>query len=195
MRIQVSGKQMDIGDALRTHVEGRLTEAVGKYFDRPVDALVIFCKDRHQFVADSSVHLSTGMTVQATARADEIYASFESAVERTIEVLADRLGQPPFEPMSKGVSDVHLFAADLDAHASPPQFPTASPWRRLAAAPMDRSGSLVNRGPAKRSGHGPVTVTALDAMSSTAGAPPRTGCPFLPGTLQPSAGQYQSPRR
>jgi len=82
MRIQVSGKQMDIGDALRTHVEGRLTEAVGKYFDRPVDALVIFCKDRHQFVADSSVHLSTGMTVQATARADEIYASFESAVER-----------------------------------------------------------------------------------------------------------------
>jgi ribosomal subunit interface protein len=82
MRIQVSGKQMDIGDALRTHVEDRLTEAVGKYFDRPVDALVTFCKDRHQYVADSSVHLPTGMTVQATARADEIYASFEGAVDR-----------------------------------------------------------------------------------------------------------------
>jgi ribosomal subunit interface protein len=82
MRIQVSGKQMDIGDALRTHVEDRLNEAVGKYFDRPVDAHVIFCKDRHQYVADSSVHLPTGMTVQATARADEIYASFEGAVDR-----------------------------------------------------------------------------------------------------------------
>jgi ribosomal subunit interface protein len=82
MRIQVSGKQMDIGDALRSHVEDRLVEAVGKYFDRPVDALVIFCKDRHQYVADSSVHLSTGMTVQATARADEIYASFEGSVDR-----------------------------------------------------------------------------------------------------------------
>jgi ribosomal subunit interface protein len=82
MRIQVSGKQMDIGDALRTHVEDRLTEAVAKYFDRPVDALVTFCKDRHQFVADSSVHLPTGMTVQATARADEVYASFEGAVDR-----------------------------------------------------------------------------------------------------------------
>lgn len=82
MRIQVSGKQMDIGDALRTHVEDRLGEAVGKYFDRPVDAVVTFCKDRHQFVADSSVHLSTGMTVQATAKADEVYASFEGAVER-----------------------------------------------------------------------------------------------------------------
>jgi len=82
MRIQVSGKQMDIGDALRVHVEGRLNEAVGKYFDRPVEAVVTFTRDRHQFVADSSVHLPTGMTVQATARADEIYASFEGAVDR-----------------------------------------------------------------------------------------------------------------
>jgi ribosomal subunit interface protein len=82
MRIQVSGKQIDIGDALRVHVEGRLNEAVAKYFDRPVDAAVTFWRDRHEFVADSSVHLSTGMTVQATARADEIYASFEGAVDR-----------------------------------------------------------------------------------------------------------------
>ena len=82
MRIQVSCKQMDIGDALRSHVEDRLNEAVGKYFDRPVEALVTFCKDRHQYIADSSVHLPTGITVQATARADEIYASFEGSVDR-----------------------------------------------------------------------------------------------------------------
>lgn len=82
MRIQVSGKQMDIGDALRSHVEDRLGETVGKYFDRPVDAVVTFCRDRHQYVADSSVHLPTGMTVQATAKADEVYACFEGAVER-----------------------------------------------------------------------------------------------------------------
>ena len=49
MRIQVSGKQIDIGDALRTHVEDRLNEAVGKYFDRPVEAIVTFCKDRHEY--------------------------------------------------------------------------------------------------------------------------------------------------
>jgi ribosome hibernation promoting factor len=82
MRIQVSGKQIDIGDALRTHVEDRLTEAVGKYFDRPVEAIVIFARDGYAFIADSSVHLPTGITVQAKARADEIYASFEGAVER-----------------------------------------------------------------------------------------------------------------
>jgi ribosomal subunit interface protein len=82
MRIQVSGKQIDVGDALRTHVEERLNEAVAKYFDRPVEAVVTFCRDRHEFVADSSVHLPTGMTVQATARSEEIYSSFEGAVDR-----------------------------------------------------------------------------------------------------------------
>lgn len=82
MRIQVSGKQIDIGDALRTHVEDRLMVTVGKFFERPVEAVVTFSKDRHEFIADSSVHLSTGMTVQAKARAGEIYASFEGAVER-----------------------------------------------------------------------------------------------------------------
>lgn len=82
MRIQVSGKQIDIGEALRTHVVERLTDAVGKYFDRPVEAVVIFSRDRHEYVSDSSVHLPTGITVQAKARADEIYASFEGSVDR-----------------------------------------------------------------------------------------------------------------
>lgn len=82
MRIQVSGKQIDIGDALRLHVEDRLMETVGKFFERPVDAVVTFSKDRHEFISDSSVHLATGMTVQAKARAGEVYASFEGAVER-----------------------------------------------------------------------------------------------------------------
>jgi ribosomal subunit interface protein len=82
MRIQVSGKQIDVGDALRTHVEGRVTDVVGKYAERAVEAVVIFSRDRHEFVADSSVHLSTGLTVQAKAKGDEIYACFESAMDR-----------------------------------------------------------------------------------------------------------------
>ena len=67
MRIQVSGKQIDIGDALRSHVEERLDEVVGKYFDRPVEAVVTFSATATSSCADSSVHLSTGMTVQAKA--------------------------------------------------------------------------------------------------------------------------------
>jgi ribosomal subunit interface protein len=82
MRIQVSGKQIDIGDALRSHVEDRLIDAVGKYFDRPVEGAVTFSREGHAFVADSSVHLPTGLSVQAKARADDPYAAFEGAVGR-----------------------------------------------------------------------------------------------------------------
>lgn len=82
MRIQVSGKHIDIGEALRGHVEERLEEAVAKYFDRPVDSVVVFSREGHEFVADTSVHLSTGMSGQAKGRASEIYAAFEAAVDR-----------------------------------------------------------------------------------------------------------------
>jgi ribosomal subunit interface protein len=82
MRIQVTGKQIDIGDALRAHVEARVGDVVGKYADRAVEAMAIFSRDRHEFVADASVHLPTGMSAQARARADEIYAAFETAMDR-----------------------------------------------------------------------------------------------------------------
>jgi ribosomal subunit interface protein len=82
MRIQVSGKQIDIGDALRAHVEGRVTEVVGKYTERAVESVVIFSRDGHEYVADGSLHLPSGMTVQAKGRADEVYACFEGAMDR-----------------------------------------------------------------------------------------------------------------
>jgi len=82
MQITVSGKHIDIGDALRTHVEYNLVAAVGKYFERPVDAHVIFSRNGHEFKCDSSVHLPTGLTAQAHAVSNEIYAAFDQAADR-----------------------------------------------------------------------------------------------------------------
>ena len=82
MQIKISGKQIDVGAALRTHVEDNMVAAVGKYFDRPVDAHVVFSRNGHEFKCDSSVHLSTGLTAQAHAVNGEIYAAFEQATDR-----------------------------------------------------------------------------------------------------------------
>ncbi len=82
MRIQVNGKHIDVGEALSTHVETRLVEAVGKYAERPVEAIVTFSKDRHEFACDVSVHLSTGMHAQAKGKAGDVYESFEAGVDR-----------------------------------------------------------------------------------------------------------------
>ncbi|MEO1000138.1 MAG: ribosome-associated translation inhibitor RaiA [Pseudomonadota bacterium] len=82
MRIQVTGKQIDIGDALRSHVEDALTAVSEKYAGRPVEALATFHRQGHLFVADMALHLSTGLHVQANGRADEIYAAAEAALAR-----------------------------------------------------------------------------------------------------------------
>jgi ribosomal subunit interface protein len=82
MRIQVTGKQIDVGDALRGHVTGQLTEAVAKYAERPIEANVTFSRDAHEFVCDATVHLSTGMTAKAESRKTEIYAAFDACLER-----------------------------------------------------------------------------------------------------------------
>ncbi len=82
MQIQVSGKHMDVGNALTTHVNEQLKSTVGKYFDRPVEAHVTFSKDGHEFVANAMVHLATGMIAKASGRNDDVYASFDAALSK-----------------------------------------------------------------------------------------------------------------
>ena len=82
MRYQISGRQIDIGDALQTHVKDCLGVAVDKYAERPTDATVIFSKIAHEFSCEATVHLSTGLTAQASARATEIYAAFDQCCEK-----------------------------------------------------------------------------------------------------------------
>lgn len=82
MRYQISGKQIDIGEALTTHVKAEIGELVEKYAQRPTEAVVVFSKSAHEFVCETVIHLSTGLTVQAKGHAAEIYAGFESCRER-----------------------------------------------------------------------------------------------------------------
>ena len=82
MRYQISGKQIDVGEALQTHVKAELGEVVEKYAQRPTECVVVFSKVAHEFVCESVIHLSTGLTAQAKGHAAEIYAAFESCREK-----------------------------------------------------------------------------------------------------------------
>lgn len=82
MRYQITGKQIDIGEALQTHVKSEMGEILDKYAGRPTDATVIFSKSAHEYVCEAVVHLSTGLTTQAKAHATEIYAAFDAAGEK-----------------------------------------------------------------------------------------------------------------
>ena len=82
MRYQITGKQIDIGDALQTHVKSELNDIVEKYAERPTDANVVFSKSGHEHICEATIHLSTGLTAQAKAHATEIYAAFDECAEK-----------------------------------------------------------------------------------------------------------------
>lgn len=82
MNIQLTGKHIDLGESLSDYLDEKLLECVNKYSENPVDAHIVFSKDRHEFICDITVHLSTGLRTKATGRADEIYASADNALER-----------------------------------------------------------------------------------------------------------------
>jgi ribosomal subunit interface protein len=82
MRYQISGKQINIGDALQTHVKESLGAVMEKYAQRPTDAMVIFSKSGAEYLCEATVHLSTGLTASAKAAEHEIYAAFEKTADK-----------------------------------------------------------------------------------------------------------------
>ena len=82
MHLSVKGRQLDVGDALRSHVADNLTSVVSKFFGRPIEANVVFSRDAHLFKADISVHVGRGIMVQTNGEADEPYPAFDTACDK-----------------------------------------------------------------------------------------------------------------
>ncbi len=82
MQLTVKGKQLDVGDALRTHVADSLNSVVGKYFNKPIEANVVLTREAHLFKADIQVHVGRGIVLQSTSDATEPYPAFDTACEK-----------------------------------------------------------------------------------------------------------------
>ncbi|WP_417449049.1 ribosome hibernation-promoting factor, HPF/YfiA family [Kordiimonas sp.] len=82
MDINVTGRKMNVGEALTSHVEERLETVAEKYFSRTIDATTTFVKEGHIYRVDISVHAGQGVNLQARGEADEPYAAFEAAAEK-----------------------------------------------------------------------------------------------------------------
>ncbi len=81
MQISVSGQQIDVGEALRSHVEKRIASSVTKYFDNAINAHVVFSHEGSRFRTHVRVHVGKGMEWEGHADEMDIRASFNAAVE------------------------------------------------------------------------------------------------------------------
>jgi len=133
MHLTVKGKQLDVGDALRTHVGDTLNVVVAKYFDRPIEATVVMSKDAHLYKADISVHVGRGIMLQSNAEADLPYPAFDTAAEKIAKRLrrhkrrlkdrhqrADGAGEIETHPASQYILDARHDDHHVDEHEAEP---------------------------------------------------------------------------
>ena len=81
MQITVSGKQVDLSDALRTRVSEQLDLITGKYFDTAQEANVTFSRARSFFTCDINVHAGRGLTLRGEGEAADANSAFDDAAE------------------------------------------------------------------------------------------------------------------
>jgi ribosomal subunit interface protein len=87
MRIQVAGRQIDVGEALRTRIETELASGVGKYFSRATDAVVTVtkngaAKNGSSIEVDCTVHLASGISLQSEGQGGDAHSAFDAAMEK-----------------------------------------------------------------------------------------------------------------
>ncbi len=81
MQLTVSGKQVDLSDALQVHVAQHLDIITNKYFDHALEANVTFSKARSFFTCDINVHAGRGILLRGEGEAADAHAAFDDAAE------------------------------------------------------------------------------------------------------------------
>jgi ribosomal subunit interface protein len=125
MRVRVSGKHVDVGDALRARVDEELRAGIGRYFERGGDAEVVISRDGHGFRADCAVTLASGQGLQSHGLGGDAHAAFDQAlgkVETRIRRYKRRLKSHTVAATAKAVETASLYVLkgavdDLDDDA------------------------------------------------------------------------------
>jgi ribosomal subunit interface protein len=82
MQVQISGKHVDVGEALRTRVGDELKSSIGKYFERGGDADVVVSRDGHGFRVDCEVKLASGQTLQSHGLGGDAHSAFGASLAK-----------------------------------------------------------------------------------------------------------------
>src|SRR5215471_115223 len=80
MTLRISGKSISVGEALRDRVSDRTEEVLRKYFDGNYSGHITLSNDGFGFKTDCSLHLDSGVTLEAESNATDAYASADAAL-------------------------------------------------------------------------------------------------------------------
>jgi ribosomal subunit interface protein len=79
MTVRVSGKNLDIGEALRQHVLEKVETTVARYFSGSVGGHVVMTREGAGYRSDCTLRLSSGISLHAEGQAHQPYLCFDQA--------------------------------------------------------------------------------------------------------------------
>jgi len=82
MQVQVTGKHVDVGEALRTRVTDELSNSIAKYFDRGGGADVVVSREGNAFKVDCAVTLASGQQLTTQGVGGDAHMAFDAALEK-----------------------------------------------------------------------------------------------------------------
>ena len=122
MAFRVSGKNLDIGEALRTRITGRVAEALVKYFDGGYSGHATVGKDGFGFRTECAIHLDSGVTLHTDGMAADAYSSADQAalrIEKRLRRYKRRLkGRAPGASDGDGAADAQSYIIAAPDHES-----------------------------------------------------------------------------
>ena len=119
MTLRISGKSINVGEALRSRVSERTDEVLRKYFDGNYSGHITLSKDGFGFRTDCSLHLDSGITLEADSNAADAYASADQAlvmIEKRLRRYKSRLkDRSARKTYAASMAIAELNGAGLDA--------------------------------------------------------------------------------
>lgn len=83
MHVQVTGKHVDVGEALRSRVTDELSASILKYFDRDGGAAeVVVSRERGAFKVDCTVTLASGQQLTTHGVGADAHAAFDQTLDK-----------------------------------------------------------------------------------------------------------------
>ncbi len=82
MTIQVTGKNVDAGEAYKTYILDKISTVLEKYIGPEISGHVRLEKDKTGFRTNCSIRLRTGLQVEAHGEGADAYGSADAAIER-----------------------------------------------------------------------------------------------------------------
>lgn len=131
MQLSINGKQMDLGDALRSHITDKLEDINQKYFNRAIEAIVTLSPEGSAFTKTHiSIRVGKDIMVMSDAQDTDPYASFDAASEKVAKQLRrykkrlrdhhERLEETTFIPAQHSVIEAVKDTGEEEAETPEP---------------------------------------------------------------------------